>query len=79
MFLLASLLRSSDIATAALSANERRLLRSAHADVTAMADTPQALAIAARLHRLVEPPQQAAGRDGATHTTPHTGLAKNQD
>ena len=28
---------------------------------------------------LVEPPQQAAGRDGATHTTPHTGLAKNQD
>ena len=65
MFLLASLLRSSDIATAALTANERRLLRSAYADVTAMADTPQALAIAARLHRLVEPlnrPPAATGR-----------------
>ena len=64
VFLLASLLRSTDIATASLTAHERRLVRSAHADVTAMADTPQAEAVAARLRRLIEPPQQPAGRSG---------------
>ena len=64
MLVLASMLRSSDIDTAGLTASERRLLRSAHSDLVALADTAQAEAAAARLQPLLEPPRSPIGRSG---------------
>ena len=53
---LAGLLRQSDVATADLSRNERRLLRSAFDDLAALG-TPHAMAAAARLGEVLDLPQ----------------------
>ncbi len=55
VYVLASMLRDSDVAAADLTANERRAVRAAIADVVAQA-SPHADAVAASLQRLLEPP-----------------------
>lgn len=62
VLVLASMLRNSDIDTARLTANERRLMHNAHTDIAAQADTAQAEAVAARLQRLTEPTQRTTDR-----------------